>query len=58
MAFTSKPPKTPLWLYAVAIAVGFGMGLLWPTGSSAETVWPAFVNAIAGWSHPAIPEIG
>jgi hypothetical protein len=26
MALTSKPPKTPLWLYAVAIAVGFGIG--------------------------------
>jgi hypothetical protein len=27
MALTSKPPKTPLWLYAVAIAVGFAIGV-------------------------------
>jgi hypothetical protein len=26
MALTSKLPKAPLWLYAVAIAVGFGIG--------------------------------
>ena len=26
MALPHKEPKTPLWLYAVSIAVGFGLG--------------------------------